>query len=133
MFNSKYSAMKTSISKKAVTVFLILLFVSGFSFPAFTSTNSSINNPEETSDLKSIIQHHVEYPEYAKEHSLSGFVLVAVTVNNEGKITVTESYSNSDYLKEYVTGKLQELIVDNPGENVGKTTYYRFNFKKQSY
>ncbi len=114
--------MKTSIILKSVTAVVILIFAANFCF-------AGNHKPKNTNELKTIIKKHIEYPEFAKENKLSGFVVVAFNIDNTGKITVNEINSNSYYFLQYVENKLGELVLENPQDYVDKTLYYRFDFQ----
>lgn len=65
-----------------------------------------------TTTLNEKIQSEITYPDFAKENSEQGFVLLSFTVDNEGKVIVKEVNGNSQALNSYVVRKIEELTVD---------------------
>ena len=114
--------MKKSVLLKSVLAFIVFLFTIQISM-------AGVKDPKKLNDLKVIVKKHVVYPEYAKENNLTGFVVVAYEVDNNGKILITEINSNLYFFQEYVIGKLQELVLKNPENYQDKTQYYRFDFQ----
>jgi hypothetical protein len=90
---------------------------------------AGVKDPKKLNDLKVIVKKHVVYPEYAKENNLTGFVIVAFEVDNNGKILISQINSNLYFFQEYVVIKLQQLVLKNPENYQDKTQYYRFDFQ----
>lgn len=68
----------------------------------------------------------IEYPKWAIEEKLEGFVLVQVSIEN-GEIKVIDAASNDTRLKKYITAKvtqMTELIEKGKSE-----MFLRFDFK----
>jgi len=114
--------MKTKLIMKSVSIFMILILAATVSFASASPRKS-------TSDLKTVIKNSVTYPEFAKENQMSGFVVVAFSLDNSGKITINEINTNSIYFQLYVENKLNEIRIENPEMYIGKTYYYRFDFE----
>jgi hypothetical protein len=114
--------MKKSVLLKSVTAVVLFVFT-------IQLTMAGVRDPKKTSDLRMIVKKHVLYPEYAKENNMTGFVVVAFEVDNNGKIIISQINSNLYFFQEYVMGKLQELVLKNPENYRDKTHYYRFDFQ----
>jgi hypothetical protein len=114
--------MKTSVLLKSALAIIVFIFT-------VESGMAGVVNPKKTSDLKTIVKKHMVYPEFAKENKLTGFVVVAFEVDNQGKIIISQVNSNHSVFQEYVVSKLQELVLKNPESYQNKTQYYRFDFQ----
>jgi hypothetical protein len=114
--------MKKSVLLKSVLAFIVFLFTVQISM-------AGVKDPKKLNDLKVIVKKHVVYPEYAKENNLTGFVIVAFEVDNNGKILISQINSNLYFFQEYVVIKLQQLVLKNPENYQDKTQYYRFDFQ----
>jgi len=118
----KTCTMKTKVIMKSVALLAIMFFTLSVSFASPSPRKSS-------TDLKTILKNSVTYPEFAKENQLSGFVVISFTIDETGKIKISELNTNSLYFQLYVEKKLQEIQIENPGTHKGKTYYYRFDFE----
>lgn len=87
------------------------------------------HDPQSTTELTYVLKDQIKYPVYAQENLLSGFVVVAFSVNTDGKITIQDMSASSDYFSKYVETELQKLEVSDAKKYQGQTIYYRFDFK----
>ena len=71
--------MKTTVTFKSITIIVIMILAATLCFAA-------THHPKESNDLKKFMEKHVGYPEFAKENSLSGFVVISFEVTKEGRI-----------------------------------------------
>jgi|GEM_PF-1189505 len=118
----KTCAMKTKILKKSFSLLVMLIFT--------LSVSVASAAPRKTAtDLKSVISSSISYPEYAKEHQIGGFVVLALVVDEKGKITITEMNASSLEFQLFVEKSLKEINIENPQIYKGKTYYYRFDFE----
>jgi hypothetical protein len=115
--------MKKSVLLKSVLAVVVFIFTIEISLAA-------VHDPKKTNDLNMIIKKHVLYPAYAQENNMTGFVVVAFNVNNEGKIVINQINSNLYYFQDYVINKLKELVLDDPKNYQDNNQYYyRFDFQ----
>ena len=114
--------MKKSVLLKSVLAVIVFIFTIQISM-------AGVRDPKKLNDLKVIVKKHVVYPEYAKENNLTGFVVVAFEVDNDGKIIISQINSNLYFFQEYVVNKLKELVLTNPENYQDKTQYFRFDFR----
>lgn len=87
------------------------------------------HDPQSTTALTHVLKDQIKYPVYAQENLMSGFVVVAFTVNAEGKITIQDMSASSNYFSEYIENELQKLEVADAQKYQDQTIYYRFDFK----
>ncbi len=113
--------MKTTVTFKSITIIVIMILAATLCFAA-------THHPKESNDLKKFMEKHVGYPEFAKENSLSGFVVISFEVTKEGRIDLKAINASTPDFKDYVENKLKNLTIDNPQKYQGKTNYYRFDF-----
>jgi hypothetical protein len=66
--------------------------------------------------FENFLKHEITYPEFAKESSSEGIVLVCFSIDENGKITVKESNSDNESLRTYVTDKLNNMILPFMGQ-----------------
>ncbi len=114
--------MKTAIFLKSFTAVVLMIFATGLIF-------GSVHDPKGTNSLKQFMTKNVPYPEFAKENNQTGFVVIAFTVENDGKIIIKNINGSTPEFKEYVENKLKELKLDDPQLYQDKTQYYRFDFQ----
>jgi hypothetical protein len=75
------------------------------------------------------IRDYVEYPQFAREQKLEGFVLVSYEYDNAGALRVLEANSNSFLLKNYVIARLTSLELCSHARKPGKVFNMRFDFR----
>jgi hypothetical protein len=80
-------------------------------------------------DTKQMFAEYLKYPENARKFQIEGSVAVSFSYNERGYIEVDEASSNSDELKNYVVGILEEIRLTKGIVEVGKDYYARFDFK----
>jgi hypothetical protein len=115
--------MKKSVLLKSVLAVMVFIF-------AVQITMAGIHDPKKTNDLSLIIKKHVSYPAYAQENNMTGFVVVAFKVGNDGKIVINQINSNQFYFQDYVINKLKELVLKDPKNYQDNNQYYyRFDFQ----
>jgi hypothetical protein len=115
--------MKKSILLKSVLALVVFIFT-------FEITFAGVHDPKKTNDLNVIVKKQVVYPAYAQENNLTGFVVVAFKVDNEGKIVINQINSNLYYFQDYVINKLKELVLKDPKNYQDNDQYYyRFDFQ----
>ena len=93
------------------------------------SLRSTASNPGNAEKINRIISKAVEYPDFARAKHLSGFVLTALSVSDDGTIMIHASNSDNPELQQYVTEALSELNLKGSGVQTGMVFYYRFNFR----
>lgn len=77
--------------------------------------------------LKKAIRKNLNYPPFAKEEKLHGFVLVEFEVQPNGNILVKEMNASNPELAKHVESVLEDVhLTDN--KSIG-THFIRFNFK----
>lgn len=118
----KIKVMKKSVLLKSVMAFAVLFFVTKLIM-------AEVHDPNAVNELKQILNEQIKYPKDAQENLMSGFAVVALTVNEDGKIKVEDISASSPYFKEYVESKLQELVLNDAYKYEGETIYFRFDFK----
>ncbi len=104
--------MKTIILMISLSIFSLSLF-SATSIPPF----------------ENILKNEINYPEFAKETNTEGTVLVCFSINENGKISIKESNSDNDGLRNYVINKLSNLILPFSGQP-DKDVNMKFVFKR---
>jgi hypothetical protein len=114
--------MKKSVLLKSVMAVIVFIFTIEISL-------AGVRDPKKSSDLKMIVKNQMVYPAYAQENNLTGFVVVAFEIDNNGKIIISQINSNLKYFQEYVINKLEEVVLKNPEKYQDKTHYYRFDFQ----
>jgi hypothetical protein len=115
--------MKKSVLLKSVLAVIVFIFTIEITF-------AGVHDPKKTNDLNQIIKKHVVYPAVAQENNLTGFVVVAFKVDNEGKIVINQINSNLFYFQDYVITKLKELVLKDPKNYQDNDPYYyRFDFQ----
>ena len=70
----------------------------------------------------------VQYPDFARQQNIQGFVLVSFTFDESGALVVDEANSNNEILKNYVVEKLAGLDLCSHAKKTGKYYNMRFNF-----
>jgi hypothetical protein len=88
-------------------------------------------NPEESSNLKKLVDKHMVYPVFQKEN-MEGTVEVSFRINKEGKLNILNIKASNPELVDYVVKKLKKIQLDQNDESIGQTIKYRFVFKKQA-
>jgi hypothetical protein len=114
--------MKKSVLLKSVMAVIVFMFT-------VQITMAGVRDPKKTNDLNMIMKKQVVYPAYAQENNITGFVVVAFEVDNDGKIIIEQINSNQNYFQEYVVNKLKEVVLKNPQNYQGNTHYFRFDFQ----
>ncbi len=87
------------------------------------------NPPDYTQMMYDEIRSYVEYPQFAREQKLEGFVLVSYDYDNTGALRVLEANSNSSLLKDYVIARLSSLDLCSHARKPGKIYNLRFDFR----
>jgi hypothetical protein len=114
--------MKKSVLLKSVMAVILFIFTIEISL-------AGVHDPKKTNDLNLIIKKHVVYPAYAQENNMTGFVVVAFKVDNEGKLVINQINSNLYYFQDYVENQLKELVLKDPKNYQDNNQYYyRFDF-----
>jgi len=115
--------MKTSVLIKSVFAVIIFIFT-------VQITLAGVHDPKKINDMNLIIKQQVVYPAYAQENNLTGFVVVAFKVDNDGKIVIEQINSSLSYFQDYVINKLKELVLKDPKNYQDNSLYYyRFDFQ----
>jgi hypothetical protein len=83
-------------------------------------------NPDE---LTIVVKTAVSYPDFAIDSKITGFVVVELTVNSDGTITIDRINSTEPALLNYVNEKLEQAKVEKPDKLTGRQYYYRFDFQ----
>jgi hypothetical protein len=82
------------------------------------------------SDQKKIINkigRHLDFPQDQSSVDNSSFVLIEFVINKDGSLTVTELCGKEE-LKDYVTGRIENIKIDPDLNLAGKTLQYRIEF-----
>jgi len=113
--------------KKIIGVFILVsMFMS-----AAMAENPEKNDPE--SPYRQVFLNEVRdlvvYPDFAVQLGIEGFVLVSFNYDENGKIKILESNSNSEMLKYYVTNTLKNLDMCTHAKAAGKVYNLKFDFK----
>lgn len=115
------------IFSKYFTILLIL-----FAF----STIAVANGPDETDKISSYrkmmydeIRSKVQYPLFARELKIEGFVLISFSYNINGGIKVIASNSNNTQLHEYVVTQLESLELCSHAQKPDIVYNMRFDFQ----
>jgi hypothetical protein len=77
--------------------------------------------------IEQMIKNQICYPDDAKMNNEEGMVLVSFKVNEEGHVIVQETNASNEKLKNYVLGKLTELIL--PGYSTNEEFNMKFVFR----
>jgi len=88
---------------------ILILCISMFTFSTFAV--------QSIPPIESILKQEINYPEFAKETSTEGTVLISLTIDENGKVCVRESNSDNEGLREYVINKLNNLIMPLKGQS----------------
>lgn len=111
--------MKTKILTFAVSAMVAGLMLLG------TSTAKAQMVPEQT--VKAMVINAIEYPEYAIDKHVEGFVVVSFRATPEGKVEVTGINSSDPLLGDYVYETISSLDIPSAGDG-SETIYLRFKF-----
>jgi len=106
------------------TLILTLVFAIAFAVNTFASGINPKN------DIKKTLSKEISYPEFAKEQKLEGVVMVSFSINENGFINIDLTNASNEDLKEYVVGKLKNLIFKNSDKAESKYNM-KFEFKFQ--
>jgi hypothetical protein len=92
--------------KKIMLLAVAILFLFNFSF--------ATNNPavENTNKVVNVITKILEYPLSAQDNSVQGYVLLSLSIDENGIVDVKQIYSNKKELKDYVQQKLNSIIIN---------------------
>jgi outer membrane biosynthesis protein TonB len=85
---------------------------------------SIASNPQ----MQEIIQKHITYPEFAAKENIEGIVLVNISVNDNGNITVKEMNSNNELLMNSIAMQLMNIQVHDSAF-INTEHCLRFNFR----
>lgn len=97
------------------------------------SLSAQAVNTSFSKNVDKAVESSVKYPKEAKEEGITGFVLVEVGVNNDGRVKVNQVNSDNDLLKNYVISQLNNIKLSNSGntsgEIVNEIRFYQFIFE----
>lgn len=114
---------------KTIKIFFFIILFVGFSKISFADNTPTSNNEPSYKDLMlNEIKELIEYPDFAKQLDIQGFVLVSFKYDSQGNLIILESNSNSELLRNYVTKRLQELQMCSHAKKPEKTYNLRFDF-----
>jgi outer membrane biosynthesis protein TonB len=105
---------------KTKSLLFAILFILGLNF-AFAS------QPEVL--MKNTILKEVKYPDFAVKQLNEGKVYITFTIDEKGKVTVKESNSLNQDLKNYVEETVNKIKVEPSSEFNGKTYSLKFTFE----
>jgi hypothetical protein len=91
--------------KKIMLFAIALLFLFNFSF--------ATNNPavENTNKVVNVITKVLEYPSSAQDNLIQGYVLLSISIDENGIVGVKQIYSDKKELKDYVLQKLNTIVI----------------------
>lgn len=78
---------------------------------------------------KLCISNAVKFPEYAKKNQIEGIVILSMMFNESGNLEIHDSFSNNQYLEEYVKTQLHGIRPSNCILWMGKEYLVRFTFR----
>ena len=105
---------------KIISIFVTLTFL-GFS----TVKASSLN----TDDIRQTIIKKITYPEFAKEKTMEGQVLVTFGFDQNGKAIIYSSVSSRSELAEYVKNTISDIKFKEKVLNVDQLYRIEITFK----
>lgn len=88
---------------------ILMISISIFSLSLFSAPNIP--------PFDNILKNEINYPEFAKETNTEGTVLVCFSINENGKISIKESNSDNESLRNYVINKLSNIILPFSGQS----------------
>ena len=82
-----------------------------------------------TDDIRQTIIKKITYPEFAKEKTLEGQVMVTFGFDEKGKVIIYSSVSKRSELAEYVKEKISGILVKGAELNVEQLYRIEITFK----
>lgn len=110
-------------------IIVLLAFNMTFFVSKAENPPSGENSSYYTTMMLNEIRALVDYPDFAREFNIEGFVLVSFTYNSNGTLNVLETNTNSEALKKHVITRLGQLEMCTYAKNPKKTYNMRFDFK----
>jgi hypothetical protein len=109
---------------KIISIAIVIIMITGF----ISLAKDNVKTIQKT-ELKSILEKKVSYPDFKVNNDEGSLVVVQFTVNDEGKLDIQAMNYLDVKLGEYVKNCLLKVVVDKNDESVGKTHIFKFDFK----
>jgi hypothetical protein len=106
-------------------LFVVLLFLI---FLGTTSYGASKSTGFMNTEAHKLINQVINYPDIGISMKIEGFVLVDLTIQQDGIICINEINASNDLFKNYVIEKLNSLKFKDANQ-IEKRVIYRFIFK----
>ncbi len=108
---------------KNFAIMISTILISVFSLSAQAVNTSSVTI------LDDVIKSVFKYPAEAKSEGITGFVIVEVQMDNDGRINVKQINSDNEMLKNYVISQLNNIKIPNAAIGADEVRIYKFKFK----
>ncbi|MCX6232363.1 MAG: hypothetical protein NTZ33_12565 [Bacteroidetes bacterium] len=110
---------------KIISIAILIIMVSGF--VSFAKDNKK---DIQKSELKTVLEKVVTFPDFAIDQDQESTVLVQFTITEEGKVEIKAMNYLDVKLGDYVKECLQKVVVAKDDTSVGKTHIFKINFKE---
>ncbi len=122
-FKNKY-IMKTTVISILTVFFLSTGFVN-----TVAASKEKVEKQVENMIIKNAIEKSVQYPHYAKEEGIQGYVNVIFSVTREGHIDIKASSSNESLLREHVVKSMENTSLKDYDFNTDEIYSIKLNFR----
>ena len=110
---------------KIISIAILIIMVSGF--VSFAKDNKK---EIQKSELKTVLEKAVTFPDFAIDQDQESTVLVQFTITEEGKVSIQNMNYLDVKLGDYVKECLQKVVIAKDDASVGKTHIFKINFKE---
>lgn len=79
-------------------------------------------------DFKKEVAHHIDYPSFAKNNMIEGWVMMKVTLDDNSKVRIVDLSSTNPELGKHVKSELSDLTVKDTNFKPGTIYYMKVRF-----